>query len=149
MIKLLTALTLLLALCLTGCSSSREQEYPAQDLDVKFYRAGGVSGMTDGLTIAGTGWVRFWTGRSVQMSTVTDSLRLEERQFDRIALLTKSDELYSYHSQTSGELSTTISVRNGSRTAIITYAGTSMPDGAPGALKDLLDELTHISKPTH
>lgn len=148
MMRILTGLFLLFGLCLAGCSSS-QQEYPAQDFAIQFYSTGGVSGMTDGMTLAGTGWVKFWTGRTVQISTVTDSVKLEQQQFDRIALLTKSEELYSYRNQTAGELSTTISVRSGSRTSIVTYAGMSPPEGAPKALTDLITELTHISKPTH
>jgi hypothetical protein len=146
--KNLAAILSLAGLLLGGCSSSR-QDYPPEDFSIQFYSSGGLSGMTEGFTLAGTGMATFWRGKSVPISSVTDSVKIGKELFDRIAVLVKAEELYSYQSRTAGELSTTVSLRSGSRTAVITWSGRNAPDDAPQALKDLVSSLNTITKPTH
>ena len=144
-IKNVIFLSLLAAL---GCSSSRQVPVK-QNFDIQYYTAGGISGMFDGMTVTSDGWAKFWTGRSVVLSVITDSSRVSQGQLKRISEILNADELFTLQLSSTGDVFSVLSMRRDGKTNIIKFPGVQPPDSAPKELQSLLNELKQITKPQH
>lgn len=133
---------------LAGCSSA-DKSASGEKFVVDYYSMGGFAGGSEGLSLTSDGLVTFWRGRTPEMRSVLDSLRLDQDRLRPIAEALADDTLYSVQEGRDQNLTNVLTVHCGTRSMTTRFSPGSLPAGSSASLQRLLTELQKIHRQNH